>query len=187
MFRKCDVVPTMVTMLVGVSLSALAAAPATAQCGWCVDVGVGWFGWHSFPDGNDLCGWTDDFSGKECARCSKDKGCHTDRDIGQCHKACGPAGDVAMRKIVDRVRSALDAGEAETVAAMVQNNPSDVLVEYLGGGGRINFMLPCDPDAPVATVAVLPSVRANFEAALAASSPTMSGRGRHGIRAPAMS
>ncbi len=172
MFSQRNVCPTILTMLVGFSLFAADPAPATAQCGWCIDVGIGWLGWHSFPDGDDGCGWTDDFSGKECARCSKEKGCHTDRDIGQCHKPCGPAGgDMAMLEIVDRVRSALDVGEPEAAVAMVMNTPSDVLMEYHSSGGRVNFMLPCDPDAPVATVAVLPSLRTTFEAALAASSP----------------
>lgn len=71
-----------------------------------------------------------------------------------------------------------DAGDAVVAAAMVSRERTGLVVEYQADAGRINFMLPCDPYAPAAVVAVVPAMRPVFEAAIAAntSAPPVPGR-----------
>lgn len=171
MARK--IVPMMFPILVGILLSAFVPEPTAGQgCGWCEDKRVWWKPWehrHWFPNGNDSCGR--DNRQEQCSRCGTGLGCHTEEDEGECHILCGPAGEpTALLDAVEEVRMLLDAGDAAVVAAMVQSDRADLTVAYHPAAGRIDFILPCDPAAPAATVAVLPGVRSAFEAALSAGS-----------------
>lgn len=169
MFSNRNVVPLtlMFPMLMGLMVIAFLPEPAAAQCGWCRD----WRGWsfwsieHEFPNGSDLCGSLG--QQERCSRCGTGKGCHNYPDSGPCHILCGPEGEpTALRDAVDEVRRALEVGDAALAAVVVQRDRPDLTVEYLAEAGRINFKLPCDPTAPAATVAVIPGVRPDFEAAL---------------------
>ena len=173
MLPKRNAVPVILGLVVGLGVSAFVPKPADAQgCGWCDEWRVWWTAWlakkHNFPGGDDLCLWP---PGENCARCGTGLGCHVEEDWGSCHIECGPDGEpTALRDAVDRIRTLLDAGDAVVAAAMVLTDRTDLTIEYRPAAGRINFKLPCDPDVPAATVAVLPGVRPQLEAALAASS-----------------
>ena len=176
MFAKHSVLALMLAMFVGVLVSAVVPEPTAAQgCGWCDQRRkiVAWPPFklvHSFPGGSNSC--LQDDRTDTCSRCGTDLGCHTFEDGGGCHILCGPAGEpTALLDVVEEIRALLDAGDAVVAAAMVLVDRVDLTVAYEGDAGRINFTLPCDPAVPAATVAVLPRVRASFEAALAANFP----------------
>ena len=174
MFAKRSVLPLMLAMFVGVLVSAMVPEPTAAQgCGWCEEKRDWKKLWlkkkHWFPGGNNSCGSSN--RTENCARCGTDLGCHTEEDDGECHIACGPAGEpTALLDAVEEVRTLLDASDVTLAAAVVLIDRADLTIAYQPAGGRINFTLPCDPAIPAATVAVLPGVRVAFEEALAASS-----------------
>lgn len=176
MIANRNAVLLMLPMLVGFLVFAFVPEPSAAQgCGWC-DQERKWLAWppgklvHWFPGGNNSCGWegrTD-----TCSRCGTELGCHTEEDDGGCHILCGPAGEPPdALDPVEEISMLLDAGDGALAAEIVLMDRGDLTVTYQTAAGRINFTLPCDPVAPAATVAVLPGVRAAFEAALAARSP----------------
>jgi hypothetical protein len=72
----------------------------------------------------------------------------------------------ALADAVSEVRAGLDAADVTLVAAAILEDRGDLVLKYLGEAGRIDFMLPCDPVAPMATVAVGPEVRAELDAAM---------------------
>lgn len=162
------VFPFLLAVWALLTVSAVAPVPAAAQdgviCAWCEE--KGWWFWrkHRFTAGGFGCG---DPPGEHCARCGGESECHTDWKGGRCHLPCGDGGQMqALADAVSQVRAGLDAADVAMVATAILDDRADLVIEYRGEAGRIDFMLPCDRDAPMATVAIVPGVRAELDAAM---------------------
>ncbi len=72
----------------------------------------------------------------------------------------------ALADAVSEVRAGLDAADVMMVAAAILDNRADLVIKYRGEAGRIDFMLPCERDVPMATLAIAPGVRTELDAAM---------------------
>ena len=164
-----NVVPFLLAIWALLVVSAVAPVPAAAQdmviCAWCEE--EGWWFWrdHRFTAGGFNC---DDPPGEQCVRCGRDSDCHTEWRGGACHIPCGPDGGQmqALADAVSQIRAGLDAADVTMVATAILDNRADLVIKYRGQAGRIDFMLPCDRDVPVATVAIVPGVQTELDAAM---------------------
>lgn len=160
--------PLLLAVWALLTVSAVAPVPAAAQdgviCAWCEERGWGLWKQHRFTAGGFHC---DEPAGEHCVRCGGESECHTDWRSGPCHQPCGDGGQMqALADAVSEVRAGLNAADVTMVAAAILEDRGDLVVEYLGEAGRIDFMLPCDPVVPMATVAIVPEFRAELEAAM---------------------
>lgn len=163
------VFPLLLAVWALLTVSAAAPIPVAAQdmviCAWCEE--EGWWFWrkHRFTAGGFYC---DDPPGEHCVRCGGDSDCHTEWRGGSCHMPCGSDGGQmqALADAVSEVRAGLDAADVTMVATAILDDRGDLEIKYRGEAGRIDFMLPCDQDVPMATVAIVPGVRAELDAAM---------------------
>ncbi len=163
------VFPFLLAIWALLTVSAVAPVPAAAQdgviCAWCEEKGWWFTRKHRFTAGGYGC---DDPPGEHCVRCGGESECHTDWRRGPCHQPCGVDGGQmqALSDAVSEVRAGLAAADVTMVAAAILEDRGELVVKYLGEAGRIDFMLPCDPDVPMATVAIISEVRAELDAAM---------------------
>jgi len=171
------VVPSvfMLSVWVAIAVSLLVPAPTVAQtptCGWCVEDRSDLNNpKHSFPQGGEQCSWpTPNLPCQVCSRCGgTGSTCHRDRQDGQCHILCGPAGGV-LGGAAGAIQGALEVRDPVAVATiLLAEHPAGLTVEYLPEAGRIEFVLTSDPDTVAKTLAVPPGdIRVLLEAELAA-------------------
>ena len=151
-------------------------------CGWCVHGihggvrvpgGIEGVLKHIFPYGGNGCGWEGhDLLFAECSRCGgPDSHCHTQWWDGYCHILCGPEGDAmaALTAALTEIEEALGAEDIALAASALRRERTGVSVEFSPGAGRIDLMLPCEPDRVYHTIPVLPEVRTRLQAELQAS------------------
>ncbi len=139
-------------------------------CGWCLQVPISLGIYeiadlHGFPYEGGECGWEGSGQGHKCSRCGGDgSSCHFLPQIGPCHIACGPEGD--GERAYAEIKEALEDDNMTVVASALLRERAGVSVEFVSGAGRIDLLLPCDPNRPFRTIAVLPEARERLEAEL---------------------
>lgn len=130
-------------------------------CWWCLEVGEGEEVRHGFSLGGELCGLEGKLNGHagstQCARCGWKSECHYEFLEGPCHRACGPAGDAVAA--LTEIQQALETGDIALVASALFKKRTGVSVEFIPKGGRIDLLLPCDPDKPYQTIPIPPEER----------------------------
>lgn len=128
-------------------------------CWWCWEVEGG----HEFVIGGERCvggiPGTDE-EAMHCSRCGGTTECHPWQP-GPCHRACGPTGDAVAA--LTEIQKALDGGDITVVASALNRRRTGVSIEFLPDGGRIDFILPCDPTTTFRTIPVPPEARAKLE------------------------
>lgn len=153
----------------------LEAQSGEVTCWWCVEVEEDGEVRHGFTLGGELCGlegrYDDNPGSTQCVRCGWKSECHYELRQGECHIACGPAGDAVAA--LTEIREAMDTGDYSVVAAALSKKRTGMSVEFIPEGGRIDLLLPCDPDKPYQTIAVLPEERAALQTELRALPATM--------------
>ena len=141
-----------------------ASPPAEAQflgevvCWWCMETGDGR---HHFTMNGRDCGSEGSYPGHpippQCVRCGKTSECHQAPWPGSCHIACGPEGDAVAA--LTEIQEALEAEEIAVVASALARKRLGVFVEFIPEGGRIDLLLPCEPNEPFHTIPVVPELR----------------------------
>lgn len=140
-----------------------ASPPAEAQflgevvCWWCMEED----GEHFFTMNGRGCGSEGSYPGNpvqpQCVRCGKTSQCHERGRPGSCHIACGPEGDAVTA--LAEIQEALEAGHIAVVASALTRRSPGVFVEFIPEGGRIDLLLPCEPNEPFHTIPVVPELR----------------------------
>ena len=133
-------------------------------CWWCWEFG----GSHIFLPGGERCVSSIPGHGHplmHCSRCGGTSECHVDDwGDGDCHRACGPSGD-ALAALTE-IREVMEGDDVTVMVSALLRPRTTVSVDFLPEQGRIDVVLPCDPDRVFGTVPVLPGVRAMLEAEL---------------------
>ena len=109
-----------------------------------------------------------------CSRCGGSSQCHTGWDLtkpitkGRCHKICTEydLAETDFDSTVNDILKGFETRDMALVATALLPERRGYSVEYNAAGGRIDFVLPCDPGA-YRTIAVLPELRRELDAELA--------------------
>lgn len=127
--------------------------------------------WHRFPtSAADACVGNEDAWNQTCAACGGTSMCHRFWMRGFCHAPCswpGPPRFVG-RTTLEEIQEALEGNDIEVLASTVSRERTGVFVEFIPESGRIDLLLPCDPNRAAYTIPVEPEVREQLKAALAA-------------------
>ena len=161
--RLVGVMRRMFLGLAALFLFHVSAQQAEAQflgevvCWWCIEEE----GEHGFNLNGQGCGSEGEYPGhpapSQCVRCGGTSECHYDDRPGSCHIACGPAGDVLV--VETEFQEALENEDITVVASALLKGRTGVSAEFIPEGGRIDLLLPCDPNRPVRIIPVLPQLR----------------------------
>lgn len=117
------------------------------------------------------CGWDGhDDPGAGCARCGGSSFCHDQWWGGGCHIPCGPAGDAYA--VAAEVEDALERGDVAAIALALHKPQEGVSLDFIPAAGRIDVILPCDPNSAFRTIPVPPAARDRLQAAVDAATPT---------------
>ncbi len=122
---------------------------------------------HAFPYGEDGCAGGV-LLPTSCVLCGGSSRCHEEIETGPCHISCGPATD-ALAAVIE-IQDALDRDDVTLLAAAVSRERVGVSAEFIREGGRIDLILPCDPNVAFRTIPVLPRTNAELAWALRSTS-----------------